>query len=260
LIRINLLPVRAFKRRENIRLQVSIFFIVLIGIVVGLGLISIDRATKIDELLAEKEVLIKRWEAQQKAIEVLNIQNETMKLLDKRISLVIDLIKQRGGPVKLLDELIERTPADEIWLTELVQQIETIKVTVPVTPPPLVPKKTVRQRFTPGNRKAAVKEKIITTIQAKRKAAETQPKIETKEVTVLTLKGVAKDNQFIARYIKSLEDSVLIENVKLINSRQINIGTHRLKQFLIKCVVNYLSTDEAAVKEAKVNQAGGKGT
>jgi len=256
LIRINLLPVRAFKRRENIRLQVSIFFMILIGLIAALILIRFDRINKVDELLVEKKQLMKRWEAQQKAIEVLNIQKETMAVLDKRISLIIGLIKQRSGPIKLLDELIERTPSGEIWLTELTQRTETIKVTVPVTQPLPAARRPVTKRLTPQNRKALVKEKIISTIKTKKKAAAPQPKVETKEVLVLTLKGVAKDNQFIARYIKTLEDSSLIENVKLVNSRQIEIGEHRLKQFLIKCVINYLNTSELAQNEQKSGLVG----
>lgn len=260
MIRINLLPVRAFKRRENIRLQVSIFIIVLIGIVAAMVLYRLDQVSDVDELLVEKEKLINRWEAQQKAIEILSIQNETMALLDRRISLIIDLIKQRSGPVKLLDEIIKRTPSGEVWLTELVQRTESIKITVPVIPPQPARKRAVPARPAATNRKAKVKEKIITTVKAKKQAAAAQPKIETKEVAVLTLKGVAKDNQFIARYIKNLEDSLLIENVKLINSRQINIGPHRLKQFQIKCIINYLSEGKSQKQEAKASQTGGKGT
>ncbi len=255
MIRINLLPVRAFKRKENVRLQVSIFFIILVGLIAALILVRFDKANQVDELLLEKQKLIKRWEAQQKALEVLAIEKQTMALLNKRISIIIDLIKQRSGPVQLLDELIKRTPHGEIWLTELVQQTETIKETVPVVPPKPPARRPAVKRITPQTRKAAVKQQIITAIRTKRQAPAAQPKVETKEVQVLTLKGIAKNNQFIAQYINSLENSALIENVKLVNSRETKIGNQRLKQFIIKCVVNYLKSGQKAQKETTSNLA-----
>ena len=130
MIRINLLPIRAFKRRENIRLQISSFLLSVVVVVLLLGGFYFNRSQVVDEQLVTKEKVKKRWEVQLAKEEILEIQKETMDVLEQRIDLIIDLIIRRSGPVKLLDEIITSTPNNEIWLTELSQMKEKIKVTV----------------------------------------------------------------------------------------------------------------------------------
>jgi len=263
LIRINLLPIRAFKRRENIRLQISSFLLSVVFVVLALGFFYFDRGQVVDEQLVKKEKVKKRWEVQLAKEEKLKEQKETMDVLEQRIDLIIKLIIQRSGPVRLLDEVINSTPNNEIWLTEWSQTMEKIKVTV------MVPAKSrkgpaakVKQKPAGAqslSRKEQVKEKIT------RKSADTKqkvkmvPKTVDKIVDVLTLKGVAKDNQVLAKYIETLEASPILEEVQLENSRQTLINNLRLKRFSLKCVIDYLAAEKEKDSGQRAEAAGGRG-
>jgi Tfp pilus assembly protein PilN len=262
LIRINLLPIRAFKRRENIRLQISSFLLSVVVVVLLLGGFYFNRSQILDEQLVTKEKVKKRWEAQLAKETVLEIQKETMDVLERRINLIIDLIIQRSGPVRLLDEIINSTPNNEIWLTEVNQTKEKIKVTV------MVPEKSRKEPAKKAgqkpaedqslSRKAQVKEKITTKSADTKQTTKMVPKTEDKIVDVLTLKGVAKDNQVLAKYIETLEASPILEEVQLENSRQTLINNLRLKNFSLKCVIDYLVAEKGKDSEQRAEVAGGR--
>ncbi len=263
MIRVNLLPIRAFKRRENIRLQISSFFLSLILVLLVLGGFWFDRSQALDEQLVKKAGVKRQWNEQIKKEETLNIQKETMKVLEQRISLIIDLIKKRSGPVRLLDEIIKRTPNNEIWLTELNQQAEKIKVTrmVPAGSGkrPAKPAKKKQAGDKTASRKAQVKEKITKQTADTKKKIKMVSKTVDIVVDVLSLKGVAKDNQALALYIQALESSPILDEVQLVNSRQTLINNLRLKKFVLKCRIDYLAAEKTADTQKRAEAAGGRG-
>lgn len=263
MIRINLLPIRAFKRRENIRRQIGIFCLSLVLIIVVLGYFYFDRRQIVDEQLAIKEKVKKRWEVQLAKEAILEIQNATVDVLEQRIDLIIKLIIQRSGPVRLLDEVINSTPNNEIWLTGLSQSKEKIKVTVMVPAKPRKgPVRKIRQKPAGAqslSRKAQVKEKITRKSADKKQTAKMVPKTEDKTVDVLTLKGVAKDNQVLAKYIETLEASPILKEVQLENSRQILISNLRLKRFSLKCIIDYLAAEKEKDSEQRAELTEGRG-
>lgn len=245
MIRINLLPVQRFKRKENVRLQVAVAILgIPLVVVLVLGYWS-TQLIMVKELLTQKEVLKTEWNIMQQRLEILNIQKQTNAILEQRVNVITDLIKQRSGPIYLLDELINRTPANEVWLTELRQQKETVNVEVEVDTTGAAKKKSAQPQPADGDGlKAKVDEKITPQTKTKQIAAVAKTKLEQREVDVLTLSGVAKDNQAVANYIKSLENSKIFSNVRLIKSSQVLIAEFKLSRFSLKANIDYLATQE----------------
>jgi type IV pilus assembly protein PilN len=117
MIRINLLPVRAAKKREFGRQQLILFAVLVLGAFVGnyLWLNKVD--SELDDI--NRRIASTRAEIAQleKTIgEVKSIKEEKKALEDKLK--ILDTLKQgRTGPVKVMDELATLIP-QRVWILE----------------------------------------------------------------------------------------------------------------------------------------------
>jgi len=259
LIRINLLPVRAFKRRENIRLQVSVFLLFIPVLILVLGGVYMKQNRKVDALLEEKERLKTKWETQQKVLAKLAMQEQTATILEERVDLITDLIKERSGPIQLLDQIINRTPSTQLWLTGLTQQQETVQqlVMAPPAPPGKKPA-AVKPKAAPSGRAALIKENITPPAVAKKEMVKLEPKVEQMTKNRLTLQGVARDNFAVAQYIQTLEGSDLLNEVVLTISQETIIDGFRLKKFTIKATVDYAKLRQKEGEQTTAAATGGE--
>lgn len=117
MIRINLLPFRAARTKENVRRQVSIFFL-MIGLLVVVLFVFYSYLSSNEEdekLKAEtvKQDLIK-YTQQAKEVDAINKENE---MLQKKIDIINDLEKVRKEPVSLLSLLTDSIVEERMWLT-----------------------------------------------------------------------------------------------------------------------------------------------
>jgi len=278
LIRINLLPVRAFKRRENIRLQVSVFLLFIPAIILALGGVYMKQNRRVDELLEEKERLKAKWEVQQNVLAKFHLQEQTATILEGRVSLITDLIKERSGPIQLLDQIINRTPSSQLWLTGLTQQQETVQelVMAPPAAPAAKPAAVLEPAAKPAKpaakaaakpaakaapatgRAAMIKVDITAPLAAKKAAVKLEPRLEQVTKNQLTLQGVARDNFAIAQYIQTLEGSDLLTGVALTISQETIIDGFRLKKFTIKATVDYARLRQKEGEAAAAPASGGE--
>ena len=119
MIRINLLPFRAARKKENIRRQVSIFFLCLLLVVIVLGWVHFYLGSKQKNLTTnvadtKKELaLYKKKNAEIKEI------RKKLEDLEKRQNVIQDLEKQRFEPVHIMDELTGKIVTERMWLTRL---------------------------------------------------------------------------------------------------------------------------------------------
>lgn len=127
MIRINLLPVRAAKKKESALQQLTIFgfgfglvlAVVLIMFFVRLGQIS---GTKNDITAANAKI------AELKAR--IGKLDEIKKLKDevkKKLNVLAELRKNKSGPAKRLANLSDSTP-DQLWLESYKESGDTIKI------------------------------------------------------------------------------------------------------------------------------------
>jgi type IV pilus assembly protein PilN len=119
MIRINLLPFRAARKKENIRRQVSIFFLCLLLVVIILGWVHFYLGSKQQNLTTNVADTKKELALYKKKNEEIKEIRKKLQDLEKRQNVIQDLEKQRFEPVHILDELTGKIVAERMWLTRL---------------------------------------------------------------------------------------------------------------------------------------------
>lgn len=117
MIRINLLPVRAAKKKESIRVQLTIAggvtVIVLIAIGVFYFLVS-SEATTLSVRIAESEQEINMLKAK---IGELSKIKEQKRVVEEKLKIVNDLEAARTGPSDLFEKISGAVP-ERAWITK----------------------------------------------------------------------------------------------------------------------------------------------
>jgi len=128
MIRINLLPFRAARKSENIRRQVSLFFLSLILVIIIVGFFQIRLATKISGLTKKVEATEKELGKYKKIAKNVDDIKRKLANLNKRTNVMIALDKNRKDPIKLLEAMTDLVVADRMWLTKLNASGRTVKL------------------------------------------------------------------------------------------------------------------------------------
>jgi type IV pilus assembly protein PilN len=121
MIRINLLPLRAERKKEDVRKMVTTYGAVVLGALLLLGYFHIAGSRKVSRLeaqLVQNESEIVRFKVLAEQIKVLEAQN---KAVEQKLAVIEALDANRNALVHLLDELATQLPAGRLWLTELEQ-------------------------------------------------------------------------------------------------------------------------------------------
>ncbi len=117
MIRINLLPFRAARTKENVRRQISIFLGMIGILLLVLFSVYLHLANKEEEeklrLENVKQELIK-YTQQAKEVDEINKEND---MLQKKIDIINELEKVRKEPVSLLALLTDTIVEERMWLT-----------------------------------------------------------------------------------------------------------------------------------------------
>ena len=128
MIRINLLPVRAAKKKEMGKQILVLFAIVLIAAFVGNYMWYSDRKAEFDQNAAGiAQVKAKITELEKVIGEVAKI-NERKTEVEKKLGVLDNLRKGRAGPVKMLDALATAVPK-KLWLKSFAEDKGGVKVT-----------------------------------------------------------------------------------------------------------------------------------
>jgi type IV pilus assembly protein PilN len=119
MIRINLLPFRLARKRENIRQQVSIFLLSMILLIVGLTWYTLG----IDRRIAKKENEIQQLDVEiavhkAKADRVAQIQ-ERYEIIEDKLKIVESLQSRRKEQLLLLEDLQTRIVPGKMWLERI---------------------------------------------------------------------------------------------------------------------------------------------
>lgn len=119
MIKINLLPFRLARKKENIRRQVSIFFLLIVFTLVLLAWYTMG----IDQKIARKKVEIIQVKAQialyrEKANRVTEIKKK-LKLLEDKLKIVGSLKEKRKEQLALLEEMSDKIIPERMWIESL---------------------------------------------------------------------------------------------------------------------------------------------
>lgn len=119
MIRINLLPFRKARKKENVRQQISIFFLVLILLTLGMSYVAITLNRKIQDM----DNRIKTSTQQLNELTVLTKEiNEIKKKLDiikTKTAVIKNLELNRKSSVILLDTMTSMVIPARMWVTSL---------------------------------------------------------------------------------------------------------------------------------------------
>ncbi len=122
MIRINLLPFRAARKKENIRRQVSIFILSVILVVVIMGGIGWLKSQELSSLKERKQRVEAELVTYQETIKKIESLEKQIAEITKKLNVIKELEEQKTGPVRLLDQVAMAVPKDKLWLTEFVEK------------------------------------------------------------------------------------------------------------------------------------------
>ena len=128
MIRINLLPFRLARKKENIRRQVSVFFLSLIFIFLALGWVFLTLNNKIS--LIQNEAAQVRAESltyKKKADKVTQIK-KNLAILEEKLAIVENLKKRKNEQQILLEELAQRLVETKMWLFSVAADAQTVSL------------------------------------------------------------------------------------------------------------------------------------
>ncbi|MBF0232694.1 MAG: PilN domain-containing protein [Desulfamplus sp.] len=128
MIRINLLPFRAARAKENIRKQVSIFLLMLVFVALTMTYATILVDKEIEKVEAEITRIkgqIEEYKA--KADEVTAIE-KALAILDQKLNAISNLESMRKEPVLLLDAMTRLVVPEQMWVTYLQTSDSTVTI------------------------------------------------------------------------------------------------------------------------------------
>lgn len=117
MIRINLLPFRAARKKENIRRQVSIFFLSIFLVFITLLYYNFYLGGKIKTLktdIAETKTEVQKYKKITKKIAEIK---RKLAILKKKTAVIKKLEKNRFEPVTLMDTMSEKVIDKRMWFT-----------------------------------------------------------------------------------------------------------------------------------------------
>lgn len=128
MIRINLLPYRAARKKENIRIQVNIFFGTIVFLALAIFWYNSHLSGQIDRLNAniqETRAQVAKYQAINK--EIAEIKKK-LAVLERKIMVIESLQSERKAPVKNLDSLYRLLVEKRMWYTKLEEKGPRIDV------------------------------------------------------------------------------------------------------------------------------------
>jgi type IV pilus assembly protein PilN len=121
MIKINLLPFRAARKRENVRRQVSIYLLCMLFLFSLMGYLHVSLGSQLTRLKATEESLQKELKTYATITrEIAKLKKDT-KDLNTKLGVIENLEKQRVGPVLVLVELARAVPLDRLWLNSVLE-------------------------------------------------------------------------------------------------------------------------------------------
>ncbi len=128
MIRINLLPFRAARKKENVRRQASVFLLslVLVAIVAAwFNYLLSGKIKTLDKQIADTKAQVEKYNKINQ--EIADIKKK-LDMLNKKIEVIKSLDLTRKAPVELLDDMSKLVVEKRMWLTGLEEKTGNVKV------------------------------------------------------------------------------------------------------------------------------------
>ena len=119
MIRINLLPFRAARKKENVRRQLSIFLLSLVAVAFLLIYFVVTVTIKVNTLKAKDKQLKTELATLEKVEKEIKQMEKEIKEIEQKLNIIKELDSKKTGPVHLLDQLSMAIPKDKLWVISL---------------------------------------------------------------------------------------------------------------------------------------------
>lgn len=194
MIRINLLPFRNARQKENIKQQVSVFLLLILLVAIPLVWYSIRLDGKIEALDGQIHYTQKEITKYKKIAMESEALKQKIAVLKTKLKIIGNLEKSQQTAFHLMDTMTAMVVEKKMWFN----RFEAMEK----SPPPAA----ARPQKAKGNKNKAKKEK------------KAQPSVEVKRPEIdVKIDGIALDNQTVADFMTRLEENALFENIRLIN-------------------------------------------
>ncbi|WP_321494631.1 PilN domain-containing protein [uncultured Desulfobacter sp.] len=128
MIRINLLPFRLARKKENIRRQVSIFFLSIALIILALAWVFVRLNSEVSRTQNEAaQVKTESLKYKKVADKVTQIE-KNLKTLEDKLSIVENLKKRKNEQQILLEQLAQLIVETKMWLSSVAADSRTVSL------------------------------------------------------------------------------------------------------------------------------------
>jgi len=121
MIKINLLPFRAARKKENIRQEVSIFLLTMVFLLAlsGYGYISLSQ--NLSHLENEETRLREESKKYDKVLREISLLTKEIKIVETRLAVIKGLENDKTGALQVLQEVAFAAPVERLWLNSLTE-------------------------------------------------------------------------------------------------------------------------------------------
>jgi type IV pilus assembly protein PilN len=119
MIRINLLPFRAARKKENIRRQISVFVLSVVCLALLMGFVFLNLSRTVAALEADMSSKKKELATYAETTKKIQVLKKKIAEVRAKLNVIKELETKKTGPVLLLDELSMAVPKEKLWLTDL---------------------------------------------------------------------------------------------------------------------------------------------
>ena len=119
MIRINLLPFRAARKKENIRRQISVFVLSVVCLVLLMGFVFLNLSRTVAALETDMSSKKKELATYAETTKKIKVLKKKIAEVRAKLNVIKELESKKTGPVLLLDELSMAVPKEKLWLTDL---------------------------------------------------------------------------------------------------------------------------------------------
>jgi len=125
MIKINLLPYRAERKKEIIKKQVFFGALPLLATCLIIGLIWWSTSTEYTQVLEDIASVQKKIEKSKLKMKDIENYKSQKEMLAKKMNIIKTLEKNKSGPVRMIDEIATCLPGN-LWLTDFEQKGGTL--------------------------------------------------------------------------------------------------------------------------------------
>jgi type IV pilus assembly protein PilN len=127
MIEINLLPVRAARKRESFRFQLTMFTLILVFIVIIIAYLSWSSSKREREKDTQIKLVQEELVRLNKEVGEIDELKQRKVKLEQKLSVIKDLDRGRLRAAYILGELSQRTP-DKVWIESLDKKGKSLKI------------------------------------------------------------------------------------------------------------------------------------